>query len=72
MEKKRYSDEELEEFRAIINDKLAVARKSYNDMMRQLTYKDSNDVQEAKVHPRFGSCTGKNRKQDLRHRPLHR
>ena len=40
------SDEELEEFRAIINDKLAVARKSYNDMMRQLTYKDSNDVQD--------------------------
>ncbi|MFW5509553.1 MAG: TraR/DksA family transcriptional regulator, partial [Prevotella sp.] len=27
MEKKRYSDEELEEFRAIINDTLAVARK---------------------------------------------
>ena len=46
MEKKRYCDEELEEFRAIINDKLAVARKSYNDMMRQLTYKDSNDVQD--------------------------
>ena len=46
MEKKRYSDEELEEFRAIINEKLAVARKSYNDMMRQLTYKDSNDVMD--------------------------
>ena len=46
MEKKRYSDEELEDFRAIINEKLAVARKSYNDMMRQLTYKDSNDVMD--------------------------
>ena len=46
MEKKRYSDEELEEFRAIINEKLAVARKSYNDMMRQLTCKDSNDVMD--------------------------
>lgn len=40
--KKRYSDEELEEFRGIINDKLAVARKSYSDMMRQLMNADSN------------------------------
>ena len=28
-EKTRYSDEELEEFKAIINDKLAVARNDY-------------------------------------------
>ena len=40
--KKRYSDEELEEFKGIINDKLAVARKSYNGMMRQLMNADSN------------------------------
>lgn len=40
--KKRYSDEELEEFKGIINDKLAVARKSYNAMMRQLMNADSN------------------------------
>ncbi len=40
--RKRYSDEELEEFRGIINDKLEVARKSYNDMMRQLMNADSN------------------------------
>ncbi len=40
--RKRYSEEELEEFRGIINDKLEVARKSYNDMMRQLMNADSN------------------------------
>lgn len=40
--KKRYSDQELEEFRGIINEKLDVARKSYSDMMRQLMNADSN------------------------------
>lgn len=40
--KKRYSDQELEEFRGIINEKLDVARQSYNDMMRQLMNADSN------------------------------
>lgn len=40
--KKRYSDKELEEFRGIINEKLDVARRSYNDMMRQLMNADSN------------------------------
>lgn len=44
MEKKRYSDDELEEFRQIINEKLALARKSYKDMMAQLTNANSNDV----------------------------
>lgn len=44
--RKRYSDEELEEFRGIINDKLAVARKSYNDMMRQLMNVDSNSDED--------------------------
>ena len=32
-EKKRYSDEELEEFRAIINEKLKLAYNDYNQMM---------------------------------------
>ena len=31
---KRYSDEDLEEFRAIINEKLALAKRDYNQMMR--------------------------------------
>lgn len=44
MEKKtRYSDEELEEFRAIVNSKLAVARDSYNRMMDQLMNRNSHD-----------------------------
>ena len=45
-EKKRYSDEELEEFRAIINEKLALAKRDYNAMMRQLMNKDGNDVDD--------------------------
>jgi len=45
MEKKtRYSDAELEEFRTIINGKLAVARQSYSNMMKQLMNQDTNDV----------------------------
>ena len=33
MDKKRYSDEELEEFRQIINEKLENAINIYNSMM---------------------------------------
>lgn len=40
--KARYSDEDLEEFRGIINDKLKAAREIYNDCMRQLMNVDSN------------------------------
>ncbi len=43
-EKTRYSDEELEEFRSIINEKLATARQDYNQMMRSLMNADGNDV----------------------------
>ena len=45
-EKKRYSDEELEEFRSIINEKLALARRDYSAMMKQLMNKDGNDVDD--------------------------
>lgn len=45
-EKKRYSDEELEEFKAIIDEKLATARHDYNEMMRQLMNLDGNDVDD--------------------------
>lgn len=44
--KERYSDEELQEFRAIINDKLAVARESYSKVMRRLMNQDTNDVDD--------------------------
>lgn len=43
-DKTRYSDEELEEFRLIINDKLKLARRDYTEMMAQLTNANSNDV----------------------------
>lgn len=43
-EKVRYSDEELEEFRAIIDEKLKVARVNYKEMMSQLNHSNSNDV----------------------------
>ena len=42
--KKRYSDEELEEFRQIINEKLERANKDYQDMMRALRNDEGNDV----------------------------
>mgnify|MGYP007060154333 CR=1 FL=1 len=43
-EKLRYSDQELEEFRAIIDEKLKVAKQTYHDCMAQLNHSDSNDV----------------------------
>lgn len=45
-EKTRYSDEELEEFKAIIKDKLVVARNDYGKMMKQLMNADGNDVDD--------------------------
>lgn len=45
-EKTRYSDEELEEFRSIINDKLKLARRDYNQMMKSLMNADGNDVDD--------------------------
>jgi len=45
-EKTRYSDEELEEFRAIINEKLARAKKDYAEMMKSLRNQNGNDVND--------------------------
>ena len=45
-EKTRYSDEELEEFRGIINEKIATARHDYNEMMRSLMNADGNGVED--------------------------
>ena len=41
---KRYSDEDLAEFKQIIDEKLERARKDYNDMMRALRNDEGNDV----------------------------
>lgn len=45
-EKKRYSDEELEEFKAIIEEKLAVAKADYEETMKVLRNKNTNDVED--------------------------
>ena len=44
--KTRYNDEELEEFRVIINQKLKLARRDYEAMMRTLMNADGNDVDD--------------------------
>lgn len=45
-EKTHYSDEELEEFRNIINEKLALAKRDYERMMKVLMNQDGNDVDD--------------------------
>ena len=42
--KKRYSDEDLAEFKEIIDQKLARARQDYTEMMRALRNDEGNDV----------------------------
>lgn len=42
MQVKHYSDEELEEFREIINNKLKVAKQSYSEAMATLSNKSNN------------------------------
>ena len=44
--KVRYSDEELEEFRTIINDMLYKARKEYNTLRRVIMHNGSNDIED--------------------------
>ncbi|MDR2815583.1 MAG: TraR/DksA C4-type zinc finger protein [Proteiniphilum sp.] len=43
-EKTRYSDEELEEFRAIINEKLQIAKQEYENYRAAVTNADGNDT----------------------------
>ena len=45
-EKTRYSDAELEEFKQIIDEKLRLARRDYDEMMRQLMNADGNDCDD--------------------------
>ncbi len=45
-EKTRYSDEELEEFRQIIMEKLAVAKSDYNKIIEELSNSNSNGVED--------------------------
>lgn len=43
---KRYNDEDLAEFRNIINEKLRLARRDLDAMMKQLMNADGNDVDD--------------------------
>ena len=45
-EKKRYSDEELEEFKQIILSKLELAKRDYQQMMDTLSNKNGNEVDD--------------------------
>lgn len=45
-EKKRYTDEELEEFRVLINEKLVLANRDYNRIIDELTNRNSNGVDD--------------------------
>ena len=60
--KTQYSDEELEEFRAIINEKIAIARQSYDEMIRQLMNADSNDVDDTVPHATLSVASKQMRK----------
>ncbi|MDR1380105.1 MAG: TraR/DksA C4-type zinc finger protein [Tannerella sp.] len=45
-EKTRYSDEELEEFRTLILDKLDVAKRDYEQLRAGVTNSEGNDVSD--------------------------
>ena len=45
-EKTRYSDQELEVFKAIIEEKLRLAKRDYDEMMNTLMNKNGNDVDD--------------------------
>lgn len=45
-EKTRYSDAELEEFKAIILEKLATAQKNYEQLRASMMNVDGNDVDD--------------------------
>lgn len=45
-EKTRYSDEELQEFKELILEKLELAKRDYEQMMQVLMNQDGNDVDD--------------------------
>ena len=45
-QKTRYSDDELQEFKEIINEKLKLARRDFTQMMEQLRNADNNGVDD--------------------------
>ena len=72
-EKTRYSDAELEEFRAIIMEKLELAQRDYDRLKSSIMNKDGNDTDDtsptypvggtsAEVYPRIAGGTDTYRK----------
>lgn len=55
-EKTRYSDAELEEFRAIIMEKLELAQRDYELLKASLTGADGNDTDDTSGEKLFGKC----------------
>lgn len=45
-EKVRYSDAELQEFKVLINEKLTLARKEYEELKAIVTHSQSNDTED--------------------------
>lgn len=45
-DKTRYTDEELEEFRLLIMEKLDIAKRDYKQLMASLNNTDGNDVED--------------------------
>ena len=43
----RYSDEELEEFRAVINEKLELAKRDYDKIMKSIRNEEENGIIDA-------------------------
>ena len=50
-EKTRYSDAELEEFRAIIMEKLELAQRDYEQLKKSLMGLDGNDTDDTSPTP---------------------
>ena len=46
VEKKRYTDEELMEFKDIILQKMEIARADYDQILAALTHRDNNSVED--------------------------
>ena len=66
-EKTRYSDAELEEFRAIINEKLELAQRDYELLKASLTGAPGSTSVE--VYPGFAGRIGTHREQNVWYLP---
>ena len=56
-EKTRYSDAELEEFRAIIMEKLELAQRDYDRLKSSIMNKDGNDTWLVYTSPSPRDCS---------------